>query len=124
MGAPATLGLQQGSVAAFDAAQGTGTLLGEGGEPYFFHCVAIADGSRNIAVGTAKYPESGGANAAVGTWHFGSSHTAIIDSREIYWDPNGVSPADGKKGTYVAIYGGARYRLGDFPTGQPPMFSS
>jgi hypothetical protein len=76
----------------------------------------------NIAAGTARYPESGGPQGSVGTWHFGSSHTAIIDSREIYWDPNGMSPADGKKGTYVAIYGGNRYRLGDFPTGQPPMF--
>jgi len=49
---PVTLGLRAGRVAAFDVEQGTGTLAADGGERYFFHCVAIADGSRDIAIGT------------------------------------------------------------------------
>ncbi len=37
----------------FDEARGLGTVTGEDGRPYAFHCVEIADGSRTIAVGTA-----------------------------------------------------------------------
>jgi len=40
-------------VVEFDEHAGTGTVEGEDGAHLFFHCVAIADGSRRIDVGTA-----------------------------------------------------------------------
>jgi hypothetical protein len=76
----------------------------------------------NLAAGTHRLPVEGGVTGATGTWHFGPTHTATIDSREIYWDGNQQSPADNKKGTYVQIYGGQRFQLGQFPSGQPPYY--
>jgi cold shock CspA family protein len=40
---------RRGRVADYDDAAGYGTVAGDGGE-WFFHCTAIADGSRTIAV--------------------------------------------------------------------------
>jgi cold shock CspA family protein len=43
----------RGRVVAFDEHVGTGTVEGDDGRSLPFHCVAIADGSRRIDVGTA-----------------------------------------------------------------------
>jgi cold shock CspA family protein len=40
-----------GSVVAFDPDAGLGSLHGDDGVEYLFHCVEIADGSRTIDVG-------------------------------------------------------------------------
>src|SRR5258708_12099363 len=53
----------------------------------------------NIAAGTRALPRLGGSTAADGTWFYGTTHTAIIDSREIYWDESQTSQAHGKPGT-------------------------
>ena len=42
-----------GRVVAFDDGRGWGAVRSEGGEELFFHCTAVADGSRTIEVGTA-----------------------------------------------------------------------
>jgi cold shock CspA family protein len=42
----------RGRVVEFDEHVGTGAVEGEDGARLFFHCVAIADGSRRIDVGT------------------------------------------------------------------------
>ncbi len=42
-----------GTVTEFDDPRGLGTVTAEDGTAYPFHCTAIADGSRTIAVGTA-----------------------------------------------------------------------
>jgi CspA family cold shock protein len=42
----------EGSVATFDEERGLGTVVTEDGRFLPFHCTAIADGSRTIAVGT------------------------------------------------------------------------
>ena len=42
-----------GTVTAFDAFVGLGTVCTADGTEYLFHCVEIADGSRDIAVGTS-----------------------------------------------------------------------
>lgn len=76
----------------------------------------------NIAAGTHRLPRMGGATAPDGTWDYGSSHTAIIDSREIYYIENQNSPANGKAGTYIQIYGGQRFGVGQYPTGEPPYY--
>jgi len=39
-------------VSEFDDHRGLGTVIDEGGTIYGFHCTAIVDGSRQIAVGT------------------------------------------------------------------------
>ncbi len=41
----------QGRVVGFDDHAGFGTVRAEDGSEYFFHCTAIADGSRTIEVG-------------------------------------------------------------------------
>lgn len=43
----------QGTVAAFDARRGLGEVVDGDGRRFPFHCTQIADGSRNIVVGTA-----------------------------------------------------------------------
>ena len=57
------------------------------------------------------------------TWtHFGpGDYTAVSDSKEAYWDANATSPIDGKKGAYVPLNGGRRYRLGDWTPGEPSL---
>jgi hypothetical protein len=77
---------------------------------------------QNIAAGTHNLPVGGGPTGAAGTWHFGPTHTAIIDSRQVYWDGSKTSQADNKQGTYDQIYGGQRFQVGAFPTGQPPYY--
>lgn len=41
-----------GTVTAFDAERGLGTVADDGGGELPFHCTAIADGTRRIEVGT------------------------------------------------------------------------
>jgi cold shock CspA family protein len=43
----------RGTVAAFDEARGTGTITGDDGTSYEFHCIEILDGTRTIDVGRA-----------------------------------------------------------------------
>ncbi|MBW3610613.1 MAG: cold shock domain-containing protein [Actinobacteria bacterium] len=40
-----------GSVASFDERAGWGRVRGDDGQELFFHCTAVADGSRSIAQG-------------------------------------------------------------------------
>ncbi len=42
-----------GVVHEFDEEKGYGTIVGNDGRSWFFHCTQIADGSRTVAVGTA-----------------------------------------------------------------------
>ncbi|MCA1691849.1 MAG: cold shock domain-containing protein [Acidimicrobiales bacterium] len=43
----------RGVVIAFDAHAGFGSVSADGGPELFFHCTAIADGTRQIEAGTA-----------------------------------------------------------------------
>ena len=74
----------------------------------------------NIAAGTHGLPVSS-PGGAWGTWYFGPGHTAVKDSREVYWTP-GTSSYNGKPGTYVEIYSGRRFQPGQFPSGKPPFY--
>lgn len=47
----ASYGEATGTVAAFEKDRGLGEIVTAGGATYPFHCTAIADGSRDIAVG-------------------------------------------------------------------------
>jgi hypothetical protein len=76
----------------------------------------------NIKAGTRQLPKFGGSNSADGTWFFGNAHTGIIDSREIYWDGSKTSQLNNQPGTYIEIYNGRRFRIGEYPTEQPPIY--
>ena len=47
-----SFGTADGSVAEFDKHAGLGVIVGDDAKSYPFHCTAIADGTRDIAVGT------------------------------------------------------------------------
>ena len=42
----------RGTVTAFDSATGLGEITDDAGRVVAFHCIVIADGTREIAVGT------------------------------------------------------------------------
>ncbi len=46
-------GPRHGRVASFDRARGLGTVVDDTGASFGFHATAIADGTRDVAVGTA-----------------------------------------------------------------------
>jgi hypothetical protein len=57
----------------------------------------------------------------LGSWKFGpGDYTAVSDAREVYWDPQGTSPWNNRKGRYVATLGGQRFS-GGWPQGEPPF---
>ncbi|MEN3273157.1 MAG: hypothetical protein V7636_1918 [Actinomycetota bacterium] len=76
---------------------------------------------QNIGNATHALPPAGGANGAAGTWDFSDDHTAINDSREVYWDGSATS-FDGKSGDYVETYGGKRFSSGQWPAEEPPVY--
>lgn len=43
---------RRGTVTAFDEDRGLGTVTAEDGTSFGFHCTALTDGSRRVAVGT------------------------------------------------------------------------
>ena len=51
VGRPPTRAIGLGTVTAFDVGRGLGTVTDGAGGEWPFHCTAIADGSRTIAVG-------------------------------------------------------------------------
>jgi cold shock CspA family protein len=52
MAAQDAAGVVIGRVESFDDPRGYGTVVaGDGAGPWFFHCTAIADGTRTIEVG-------------------------------------------------------------------------
>ena len=65
---------QRGEVIAYDAVAGYGTVRGTDGREWWFHCTAIADGSRQIDVG------------AVGTF-------TVVPGRSGRWEAVGIVSA-------------------------------
>ncbi len=84
-----------------------------------------------IAAGAMTYPESGGPRYSLGLWNYtegpdgtpgAGDHAAVDDSREVYWVGNVRSPADGEAGAFVETYGGKRFRNGEWPAEDPPVY--
>jgi hypothetical protein len=90
-----------------------------------------------IAAGAPTIPAGGAPDFAAGYWSYadapdgtpgGGDHTNIDDSREVYWrcDWNGSQctyPApDGKTGHYIETYNGRRFRNGEWPAEEPPIY--
>jgi hypothetical protein len=86
---------------------------------------------QNIAAGVVRLPDLGGPEFAYGRWSFatgpdgepGADHTAIDDSREVYWDADAISLSDGEPGTWVEVSGGRRYANGEWPDTPPAVFA-
>lgn len=86
----------------------------------------------NIEKGIAKLPDLGAPDFAAGKWSYAKSidgtpdHTAVDDVREVYWDgqaaPGPEERDRTKKGSFVAVSGGKRYDLGEWPTTEPQVY--
>lgn len=71
-----------------------------------------------METGLFSYPEATG---PAGTWdYFPESYTPTVDVREVWWDPEAISPFNGEKGSYVS--NGERVRPEDLTEGQPEVF--
>ncbi len=71
--------------------------------------------------GMLAYP---GGTGLAGTWDFTPGrYTPTVDAREIWWDPDKTSAQNGEKGAYVESEPGKRYRPGQWPAGDPAVFS-
>jgi hypothetical protein len=70
--------------------------------------------------GMFAYP---GGSGPLGTWRFGEGdYTPTDDFREIWWDPDRISPQNNQPGAWVELNGGARYLPGQVPQGPAPYF--
>ena len=63
-----------GEVVEFDDAAGYGAVRTDDGDQFFFHCTAIADGTRTIAVGASVIFE-------------------VVPGRRGQWEAAGLKPA-------------------------------
>jgi hypothetical protein len=77
---------------------------------------AVPGGTIPFAVGWVSYLDGPEGTPGAG------DHTGVEDGREVYWDNDGTSPYDGKQGTYVATYGGKRFRNNEWPAEEPPVY--
>ena len=86
----------------------------------------------NVARGAWSLPPMGDEDSAAGRWWYGESvdgdggdHTAVEDSKEVYWDadapPEETEPDQDARGDYIPTYGGRRFSLGDWPEGEPEL---
>ena len=75
----------------------------------------------NIAKASHALPPGGGPTGAAGTWSYEGDHTAIDDSREIYYT-GAARGYDGKAGTYLETYNGKRFSSGQWPSEDPPIY--
>ncbi|MDQ2650950.1 MAG: hypothetical protein M3Z03_15540, partial [Actinomycetota bacterium] len=58
-----------------------------------------------------------------GTWDFGpGDRTPTNDYREVWWDPERISSQNDRRGRWVELNGGRRYRPEDPPSGRAPFF--
>jgi cold shock CspA family protein len=69
--APRLRSVRTGAVDEFDEPRGLGTVLGDDGRRYRFHCTAVANGSRRIDVGTRI------------TFILAAGHLGQIEARQI-----------------------------------------
>jgi len=88
---------------------------------------------QNMARGVHALPELGAPSYQYGSWTFnlgpggiagGGDHTASNNARFVYWNGGVTSPINGMKGTYVALFGGKRFALGQWPKSLPKLFTA
>lgn len=118
----------------------TGKNLPSGTDGRYFHLTHVYNllqaGGPNlspasVAAGLWSAPPGGGPFYPAGYWYYqdapngakgGHDHTAVEDSREVYWLTNARSPGDGEAGTYIETYRGRRFRNGEWPREDPPIY--
>jgi hypothetical protein len=113
--APGTTGDYHGLVLLFSALQAAGPNVTPESVAKAFVSLPPG-GAPRFEVGYASYRD--GPDGRAGT----HDHTAIDDAREIWWNPDGTG-FDGKKGLYEETMSGKRFRNGEWPKGEPPVFS-
>ncbi|HEX7166289.1 MAG TPA: ABC transporter substrate-binding protein, partial [Acidimicrobiales bacterium] len=70
--------------------------------------------------GMFNYP---GGTGPFGTWGFDAdSYTPTQDYRILWWNADGTSSTNNKKGRYEEAYGDKRFKLGDLPREDPKVF--
>ncbi|MEX0874754.1 MAG: hypothetical protein WD646_09205 [Actinomycetota bacterium] len=117
----------------------TGTKLAAGTDGGYFTTMRIfsvlqATGPaltpENIAAAHFRLPPGGAPDFEVGYTFYqdgpdgkkgAHDHTAIEDAREVWWNPD-ADGYDGVKGAYIQTYGGKRFRNGEWPREDPPVF--
>jgi hypothetical protein len=108
-----------------------GTYWGLVGLYSVFQAAGPALSKNAITAGTYSLPPAGAPDFAVGYNSYrdapdgtpgGLDHTAIDDSREIYWIGTKKSSFDGGTGTYLETYNGKRFRNGEWPAESPPIY--
>jgi hypothetical protein len=83
--------------------------------------------AQSVATGLVGLPASGAPDLAFGLWRYrpglGASidHTAVDDSREVYWDGQ-ARGYDGESGTFRETYGGKRFANGRWPAEEPRVY--
>ena len=69
--------------------------------------------------GMFDYPPRSGPQ---GTWGFGEqNYTPTEDFREVYWDPDEISPFNNERGAYIEAEPGVRHRPGELTEGGPKV---
>jgi hypothetical protein len=88
---------------------------------------------QNLARGTHALPEFGAPAYQYGSWTFnlapngnagGGDHTASNSARFVYWNGNATSKVNGMMGTFVPIFNGERFALGNWPKSLPTLFTA
>jgi len=75
---------------------------------------------QSFEAGMYAYP---GGSGPRGQWGFGpGDHTPTDDFREIWWDPNRISPQNNEPGAWVQLNGGARWSAANPPRGPAGFF--
>jgi hypothetical protein len=88
---------------------------------WLFGCLQMAGPNLTPKTFEAGCFSLGARQGELGLWKFGpGDYTAVSDAREIYWDPEGTSAWNSRKGRYAATFGGQRFS-GGWPEGEPPF---
>lgn len=86
----------------------------------------------NLARGMHAIPVLGAPTYAYGAQSYnyspigksgGGNHSSLLDARYVWWTATKTSPVNGKKGTFVAVDNGKRFRLGQWPKKLPKLFT-
>jgi hypothetical protein len=86
---------------------------------------------QSLGAGAYTLPPAGAPGYAYGYWSMldgpdgtpgAHDHTEVDDAREVYWRGDVRSAGDGKAGTYIETYGGRRFRNGEWPAEDPPVY--
>jgi hypothetical protein len=86
---------------------------------WLFSCLQMAGPTLTPKTLEAGCFALGARQGELGLIKFGpGDYTGVSDAREIYWDPQGTSPWNGRKGRYMATLGGQRFS-GPWPQGEP-----